>query len=125
MTTNDPLDKQVRHWVQPGLKYSSSSGELTSSRGPHTSFLPSAPMPMTGSHRYIFVLAKEAREVGVGERDGEADFKERLLFVAQDFITKHDLVVVGVTAMKVAPTLEAGKDDVKLMAESAKHFVTG
>lgn len=82
-------------------------------------------MPMTGSHRYIFILAKESREVGVGDRDGEADFKERLRFVAQDFITEHGLVVVGVTAMKVAPTAEAGKDDIKLMAESAKHLVTG
>ncbi|QIX00589.1 hypothetical protein AMS68_006106 [Peltaster fructicola] len=125
MKTNDPIDKEVRHWVQPGLSYSSSTGELTSSRGPHTSFLPSAPMPMTGSHRYIFILAKESREVGVGDRDGEADFKERLRFVAQDFITEHGLVVVGVTAMKVAPTAEAGKDDIKLMAESAKHLVTG
>jgi len=124
MKTNDPLDKQVRHWVQPGLT-SSGSGKLTATRGPHTSFLPSAPMPMTGPHRYVFILAKESRDIGTGERGGEADFKERLRFVAQDFINKNGLTVVGVTAMKVAPTAEAGKEDVKLMGESAKHMVTG
>jgi phosphatidylethanolamine-binding protein (PEBP) family uncharacterized protein len=126
MKTNDPIDKQVRHWVQPGLS-TSESGELTATRPPHTTFLPSAPMPGTGPHRYVFILAREPTGSAptVGERDGNADFKERLQFLAGEFIKEHNLHVVGVACMKIAPTAAAGADDVKLMAESAKHMVTG
>lgn len=128
MKTNDPINGQVRHWVQPGLVPSTSgSNELTATQPAHTSFLPSAPMPLTGPHRYIFILARETgtTPIGVGERGGQADFKERLQFVTEDFIKQHGLEVVGVTFMRVAPTAAAGVDDVKLMAESAAHMVTG
>jgi hypothetical protein len=127
MKTNDPLDKQVRHWVQPGLS-PSASGELTASRGAHTTFLGSAPMPMTGPHRYVFILGREpssAQAPTFGERGGDADFKDRLRFQAADFIKEHNLEVVGVAFMKVAPTAGAGAADAKLMAQSALHMVTG
>jgi hypothetical protein len=129
MKTNDPVDNQVRHWVQPGLSPSSDGGaDLRPTRPPHTNFLPSAPMPGTGSHRYVFILAREpsaGTAPTVGERDGAADFKDRLKFFAGDFVRDHGLEVVGVACMKVAPTAASGLDDVKLMAESAKHMVTG
>jgi hypothetical protein len=127
MKTNDPVDKQVRHWVQPGLKTLGQGPELTSTRPPHTTFLASAPMPGTGPHRYVFILAREPSDSGptIGERGGIADFKERLGFFAGEFIKEHNLEVVGVATMKIAPTAAAGLDDLKLMAESAKHMVTG
>jgi hypothetical protein len=127
MKTNDPINKHVRHWVLPGLS-PSESGELRPTRPAHTSFLPSAPMPATGPHRYVFILAREpsaAMAPTVGERDGLADFKERLQWSAGDFIRDHNLEVVGVACMKIAPTAKSGLDDIKLMAESAKHMVTG
>ncbi|KAL1699867.1 phosphatidylethanolamine-binding protein [Schizophyllum commune] len=141
MKRNDPLDKEVRHWVQPGLKPAAGNPTLTRTdptvtrgggpslvptRPPHTAFLPSAPMPGTGPHRYVFILAKETRkDVGTGERGGNADFAERLKFDATAFIREHGLEVVGVAVMEVAPTAGAGVDDAKLMAESAMHKVVG
>ncbi|TRM67505.1 phosphatidylethanolamine-binding protein [Schizophyllum amplum] len=126
MKHNDPLDKQVRHWVQPGLKLATAeSPVLAAVRPPHTTFLASAPMPMTGAHRYVFILARETRDVGTGERNGQADFKERLKFDATEFVREQGLEVVGVALMKVAPTAAAGAADAALMAESAKHMVTG
>jgi hypothetical protein len=129
MKHNDPLNKQVRHWVQPGLTIAEGASDLHTTRAPHTSFVGSAPIPGTGAHRYVFILAKEsekgAERVGVGERAGQADFKDRLRFSAADFIKEHGLEVVGVAFMEVEPTASAGVDDAKMIAEVMKHVVTG
>ncbi|KAL1717007.1 phosphatidylethanolamine-binding protein [Schizophyllum commune] len=102
MKRNDPLDKQVRHWVQPGLN-------------------PAAGNPTPPSR----TAAEAGKDVGTGERGGDADFAERLKFDATAFIREHGLEVVGVAVMEVAPTAGAGVDDAKLMAESAVHKVVG
>ncbi|KAL1747253.1 phosphatidylethanolamine-binding protein [Schizophyllum fasciatum] len=166
MKRNDPANRQVCHWVQPGLRVArgaagrvggvgaasgasaaarastdaDGSALLAPTRAPHTTFLPSAPMPGTGAHRYVFVLAKEPGEgadaarggetngkgsIGTGQRGGDADFAERLGFDAVAFLREHGLEVVGAAAMEVAPTAGAGVDDAKLMAESAVHKALG
>jgi hypothetical protein len=128
MKRNDPVNKQVRHWVQPGLT-PSSTGQLVPTRKPHTTFLASAPLPGTGAHRYVFILARESDKgvdrLGVGERGGEADLKDRLQFVAADFIEEHGLEVVGVAFAQVAPTTTAAVDNIKLTAKAAAHAVAG
>uniref|UniRef100_A0A0W0EXP5 Phosphatidylethanolamine-binding protein n=1 Tax=Moniliophthora roreri TaxID=221103 RepID=A0A0W0EXP5_MONRR len=132
MQPNDPKNKQVRHWVitslKPRVSETPTYAELQrTSSATHTTFLPSAPMPSTGPHRYVFILAKGlVREPTVEKEKGRpADFNERLKFEADAFIKENNLEVVGVAFMSVQPTLAAGVDDVKLMAESVMHSVTG
>ncbi|KAK7050908.1 hypothetical protein VNI00_005020 [Paramarasmius palmivorus] len=132
MQPNDPKNKQVRHWVisslKPKVADTPTYAELQRiSSSTHTTFLPSAPMPTTGAHRYVFILAKGTVSEPSLEKEKErpADFNERLQFEADTFIKQNNLEVVGVAFMRVQPTLAAGIDDVKLMAESALHTVTG
>jgi phosphatidylethanolamine-binding protein len=127
MKANDPINKQVRHWVQPGLTLPvGGTDQLKPTRGPHTTFLASAPLPGTGPHRYVFILAREhGTDPGVGERNAHADFKDRLQFSAGDFVKAHGLEVVGVSYMTVAPNISAAVENVKLTAETVKHAVTG
>ncbi|KAI0067348.1 PEBP-like protein [Artomyces pyxidatus] len=130
MMKNDSLSGQVRHWLQPGLRFNS-EWRASSTQPAITAYLGPAPGLGTGNHRYFFVLTKQAQ--GVGESllnnrftigGAEADLKDRMGFDVAEYIAETGLEVVD-TFMQVGGNVASTALDVKLMTESVAHKIVG
>lgn len=98
--TNDPTG-QVRHWVQKvsiGADGNANLGQEV------TSYLPCTPGAGSGSHRYIFVLAKMSASRPVEPdfiHSPNEDLKDRMGFYLDKYIESKQLEVVAANFMLV------------------------
>ncbi|KAH8920987.1 hypothetical protein BT69DRAFT_1283506 [Atractiella rhizophila] len=135
---NDPISGQVRHWLQGGLTYTSYSDPLITISPPVTAYMPCAPAPGTGTnwvgtHRYVFILAKEdpahppSREdfEAADRKDGEEDLKDRMRFNAEEYIKKKQMKVVALNVMEVTANAASTAENLKLGAEAVVNKVMG
>lgn len=69
----------VLHWLQAGFAVEAASGDLASSDPAITSWIGPGPPPISGPHRYVFILYDQpadfetslfTRASGLGRRDG-------------------------------------------------------
>ena len=98
--TNDPTG-QVRHWVQ---KVSIGADGKANLGREITSYLPCTPGVGSGSHRYIFVLAKMSASRPIGPEfihSPNEDLKDRMGFYLDRYIESKQLEVVAANFMLV------------------------
>ncbi|GAA6017958.1 hypothetical protein JCM10207_002719 [Rhodosporidiobolus poonsookiae] len=131
-TKNDPVSRQVRHWIQSSVKFDGTSKRTVPNLNPPVlnSYVPPSPAMGTGKHRYIFILAKEpaAYTPSLDKNyplQDPADLKDRIRWQAAEYIKEEGLTVEGIGWMEVAADLAATKDNLTLTAEALKNQLFG
>jgi len=129
---NDQMSGQVRHWLQPGLKFSGANQPAKKTTDAVSNYVGCAPAPGTGAHRYVFILARQGGSApsrsdfpNAEPRQGDEDLKDRMGFNAYEYIQQKGLEVVGVTMMEVSANVQSAVDNVKLGAEAVAHKIQG
>jgi len=131
MKKNDTLSGQVRHWLQPGVRFDPLSHQATYTEPAITNYLPSTPALGTGNHRYVFIVARQSTPASVQVNEAlvgggqDADLKSRIGFNAEQYMKEAGLQPVAVAWMFVKPDLVATVADAQAMAQSAINKLRG